>query len=72
MTLTTGNITGIFTRDGVTMAKVSVRGAVTCVVLDLLPGARVGDEVLIEAGVAIARADMQPTEEKRHVPGDSR
>jgi hydrogenase maturation factor len=39
--------------DGRT-GRVSVRGARTCVLLDLLPEARAGDTVLIHAGVALA------------------
>ena len=39
--------------DGRT-GRVSVRGARTSVVLDLLPEARAGDTVLVHAGVALA------------------
>jgi hydrogenase maturation factor len=36
------------------MGRVSVRGARTSVFLDLLPEARLGDTVLVHAGVALA------------------
>jgi hydrogenase maturation factor len=36
------------------MGRVSVRGARTTVVLDLVPEARAGDTVLVHAGVALA------------------
>jgi hydrogenase maturation factor len=37
------------------VGRVSVRGARVEVAFDLLPGARVGDSVLLHAGVALAR-----------------
>lgn len=34
--------------------RISVRGALMAVALDLVPQARVGDSVLVQAGVALA------------------
>ncbi len=48
-----GEITEIFVREGSTVAKVRVDGTYFHVPLFLLMSARVGDTVVIDAGVAV-------------------
>ncbi len=63
MNLLSGTIEEIYVQEGTTMAKVSVKGAMTRVPLYFLPEAHVGDVVLIESGVAISKIQPQPIEE---------
>lgn len=63
MTLLTGIIQEIYVKDGTTIARVSIKGAQVHVPLYFLPEAGVGDEVLIESGVAISRIQPQNIEE---------
>lgn len=72
MNLITGKIVEIYVEEGVTKAKVSISGAHTRVALTLLMNARVGDQILIESGVAISRLDDQKEKETPYVFGDSR
>lgn len=72
MSLIVGKIVEIYVDEGVTKAKVSVGGACTRVALTLLMNARVGDEILIQSGVAISRLDDKEKEETAYVFGDSR
>ena len=55
MNLHTGEIVEIYLEDGMKKAKVRVGAAYTRVSLDLVEDGEVGDEVLIESGVAISR-----------------
>lgn len=71
MNLITGRVTEIYIEGGTTRAKVSVGGAQFSVVMTLLMDARVGDEILVDGGVAISRVD-QEQEEPIYVLGDSR
>ena len=72
MNLITGRITELYIEEGSTRAKVSVGGAHFKVVMTLLMEARVGDEVLIDSGVAISRVNPVQREEPAYVLGDSR
>jgi len=64
MNLLTGTIEEIYTQEGITMGRVSIKGANVRVPLMFLPEAVVGDTVLIESGVAISRVQPQNIEEK--------
>ncbi len=72
MNLISGRITEIYVEGGTTRAKVSVGGAQFRVVMTLLMDARVGDEILIDSGVAISRVESTVREETAYVFGDSR
>lgn len=54
MTLLHGTIIGISRDDDCPHATVRVSGACTRVPLMLVPDARVGDEIIMESGAAIA------------------
>jgi hydrogenase maturation factor len=69
MNIVSGEIREIYVKDGTTMARVNVKGAVVHVPVIFLPDARVGDNVLIESGVAISIIQPEPQEENCHVPG---
>ena len=51
--LFTGRLLEVREGPGGAVGRVSVRGARVEVALDLVPGARVGDDVLVHAGVAL-------------------
>ncbi len=51
-----GEILEIFIEEGSTIAMVRVDGTMLRVPLLLLMNARVGDEIVIDAGIAVARA----------------
>jgi hydrogenase maturation factor len=72
MNLITGRITEIFVEGGATRAKVSVGGAQFRVMLTLLMDAHVGDNILIDSGVAISTVQPMEAKEVSHVFGDSR
>ncbi len=57
MSLVSGAILEIYVEDGITMAKVTVKGAIVRVPVLLLSQASVGDVVLIDSGVAISRVE---------------
>jgi len=63
MNLLRGVIQEIYVKEGTTMARVSVKGAQIRVPLFFLPEAGVGDEVLVDSGVAISRVEPQKVEE---------
>jgi len=54
-----GEIVEIYIRDGSTLAKVRVDGSYFHVPLLLLMNARVGDHVIIDAGIALNRIDRK-------------
>ncbi len=54
-----GEITEIYIRDGSTLAKVRVDGSYLHVPLLLLMNARVGDHVVIDAGIAISNVERK-------------
>lgn len=64
MNLLTGVVEEIYMQEGITMGRVSIKGATLRVPLMFLPDAVVGDTVLIESGVAISRVQPQNIEEK--------
>ena len=63
MSLVSGAILEIYVEDGITMAKVNVKGAFVRVPVLLLSQASVGDVVLIDSGVAISRVEELSKEE---------
>ena len=63
MNIITGQIEEIFVNDGMTMGKVSVRGAYLKVPLTFLMTAKVGDTIVIESGVAISKSEQERTNE---------
>ncbi len=63
MNLLTGVIQEIYVREGTTMALVSVRDTQLRVPLYFLHEAVVGDEVLIESGIALSRIQPQNIED---------
>ena len=63
MNIITGQIEEIFVNDGMTMGKVSVRGAYLKVPLTFLISAKVGDTIVIESGVAISKSEQEHTTE---------
>ncbi len=72
MTLVSGEVTEITLGALTCRAKIRVGGAYMYASLELVPDARVGDIVLVEAGVAIAKVEPNQGEENPHVPGNSR
>jgi hydrogenase maturation factor len=71
MNLVTGEIAEIYVAEGSTMAKVRVGGAFVRVPLTFLYEGKVGDKILIEAGIAISKVEKQKRKEIQHVPGDT-
>jgi len=63
MNIVTGQLEEIYVNDGMTMGKVSVRGAYLKVPLTFLMSAKVGDTIVIESGVAISRSEKERTSE---------
>lgn len=55
MHLVTGEVAEIYEENGVRLGKVRVGGALTRVVLTLLPEVQAGDVVLVHAGVALCK-----------------
>lgn len=72
MNLVTGRIVELYIEGGTTKAKVSVGGAHFRVIMTFLMEAHVGDEVLIESGVAISRVEPIKQREPGNVLSDSR
>jgi hydrogenase maturation factor len=72
MNLVTGRIVEIFLEDGVAKAKVDVDGVFMSVPLMLVMNTRVGDEILVGSGVAIAKVEGRERKEPQYVSGDSR
>lgn len=63
MNIVSGEIREIYIKDGTTVARVNVKGAVVHVPIGFLPDAKVGDTVLIESGVAISIIQPESQEE---------
>jgi hydrogenase maturation factor len=63
MRLITGEIVEIYPDGQKLMARVSVAGAFMRVPVVLLSDVKVGDRVLIESGVAIAKVNSQTEED---------
>ncbi len=64
MNLIAGRIEEIYVREGVTMGKINVRGAFVNVPLIFLSEAKVGDTIVIEAGVAISKTEEENPDAK--------
>ncbi len=71
MRLVTGEIVEIYPDGQKLMARVRIAGAFTSVRLMFLPDVKIGDCILIDSGVAIAKVKPQ-AEENRYVLGNSR
>ena len=54
----TGQISEIFQQDGLRFGRLRVGGAITRIVLELVPEVKVGDTVLVHAGVAVSKIDQ--------------
>jgi len=63
-----GEITEIFVLDGSTQARVRVDGSYLSVPIFLLMNARVGDEIVIDDGIALAKIDRRPS--RQHAFGN--
>ncbi len=63
MTLVVGRLVSVWTDALGCAGRISVRGAVLEVALDLVPGAAVGDTLLVESGVALQVMRDVPREE---------
>jgi hydrogenase maturation factor len=61
MNVITGQLEEIYVNDGMTMGKISVRGAYLKVPLTFLMSARVGDTIVIQSGVAISKTEQEQT-----------
>jgi hydrogenase maturation factor len=72
MNLVTGRIVEIYLEDGVAKAKVDVDGVFMRVPLMLVMNTRVGDEILVGSGVAVAKVESRERKEPQYVSGDSR
>jgi hydrogenase maturation factor len=64
MNLVKGEIDEIYVDSGTTMAKVRVHGAYLRVPVTFLIDAKVGDTILIESGVAIAKVESDCSHER--------
>jgi hydrogenase maturation factor len=69
--LLSGEIVQISSEGDTRIAKVKIGGAFTRVPLTLITNGKVGDTILIESGVAIAKITEQRRKEERDVPGDT-
>ena len=64
MNLISGRIEEIYVREGMTMGKVNVRGALLMnVSLTFLIEAKIGDTIVVESGVAISTTETRQTAE---------
>ncbi len=72
MNLITGTVEEIFVEGGATKAKVKVGGVFIKVPLTLLMDARVGDEILVSAGVALSKLEPLRGKGEDCVSSDSR
>ncbi len=59
MSVLTGEVVEIYLEDGKSIGKVSINGAFVHVALMLLIDVRVGDQVLIDSGIAISRIETE-------------
>lgn len=71
MRLVTGEIVEIHPDAQKPMARVRIAGAFVRVSIMFLPEAKVGDYILIDSGIAVAKVKPQ-AEESRYVLGNSR
>ena len=71
MTDLTGEIVDIYLDGGSAKAEVRVGGKTLRVPLTLLMEARVGDTVVVQSGMAVARAGKRRKKESTHVSGSA-
>ncbi|HXG00702.1 MAG TPA: HypC/HybG/HupF family hydrogenase formation chaperone [Bacteroidota bacterium] len=71
MNLVSARLVEIFVEGGIKKGKVQVGGAYTNVALTFVDSARVGDMLLIDAGVAIGILSEPQGKETPHVSGNS-
>ena len=71
MTDVTGKIIDIYLDGGSAKAEVRVGGKTVRVPLTLLMEARVGDIVVVQSGMAVAKAGKRSTRESAHVSGSA-
>ena len=64
MNLVAGEIIEIYNENETPMAKIRVRGAHLRVPLTLVPGVGIGDCILVESGIAIAKIENKIAEEE--------
>jgi hydrogenase maturation factor len=72
MNLLYGEVIEVTPADGLRTGKVRVGGALRTVLLDFVPNAERGDQVLLCDGVAIGKVDHAPQPEHSHVSRDPR
>jgi hydrogenase maturation factor len=72
MQLVSGRVTEIYIEKGVTKAKVSTGDAFLHVPLTLLMDIHVGDDIMVRAGVAVAKSESHTVKETENVSGNSR
>lgn len=58
-----GKITGLFTENGMKMAKVSFSGVIKTVCTEWVPEAKIDDYIISHAGTAISVVDQKEAEE---------
>jgi hydrogenase maturation factor len=63
----TGEIVEIYLQEGAVTAKVRLEGSIITVPLLLLMNARIGDHVLIDAGIALSRVQYDRVRAKELV-----
>jgi hydrogenase expression/formation protein HypC len=68
MHFVTGELVEIFHENALRMGRVRVGGALDTVALELVPDARVGDLVLLHAGVALSRVEPRAGSGERSAP----
>jgi tetrahydrodipicolinate N-succinyltransferase len=72
MQLVSGRVTEIYIEEGVMKAKVSIGGAFLHIPRMLLMDVHVGDDIIVSAGVAVAKSGSHTVKETENVPGNSR
>jgi hydrogenase maturation factor len=65
MNLITGEVVDIYVDGWKTMGRVRISGALMHVPMMFLPDAKVGDRILIDSGVAIAKVESRQSEEQK-------
>ena len=72
MSLIQGTIREVYMQDGIAKATVFASGATLQVPLTLMMEAKVGDVILVDAGVAIGHAHHSVNNGQRYVLGGTR
>jgi hypothetical protein len=71
MSLIQGTIREVYMEDGIAKATVFASGTIMRVPLTLMMEAKVGDEILVDAGVAIGHAHHSLDNGRRYVFGSA-